>query len=223
MNLLGEMTMQTIRYNIVEKTLDVPLDNKNFPNLKMGAYKTNFSTWIAEHAIIYGPNIEALSDCPIVRINSACFTGDIFGDRRCDCTEQLDIAMRRINEDGGLIIYHFHHEGRGLGFSSKLITYKKMMEEGRSTFEAMEEISNKNDLRTYGSAILILNDLGIKRIRLMTNNPNKKFVIESNGIEVVETIGVISKDPSITEYLQTKVNEQGHSIEFEKVMKNDKK
>lgn len=207
--------MQTIKYNIVEKVVDVPLENPAYQGYYMGAYKTNFSTWIAEHAIVYKPSLDSLGEAPLVRVNSACFTGDIFGDRRCDCTEQLFSAMDRIRDEPGLIIYHFHHEGRGLGLTSKLQTYKRMADAGISTFRAMHEISNRNDLRSYGSAILILHDLGIRKLRLMTNNPNKRFVLEQNGIEVVETVGIITDRPNIRQYLQTKIDEQGHSIEFD--------
>jgi GTP cyclohydrolase II len=209
--------MQTIRYNIVEKVIDVNLRNPNYPGFLMGAYKTNFSTWIAEHAIIYRTSLSELGDNPLVRINSACFTGDIFGDRRCECTEQLFSAMDLIKHEPGLIIYHFHHEGRGLGFSSKLMTYKRMQDEGISTFQAMHDLSNKNDFRNYGSAVLILQDLGIRRIRLITNNPNKKFILEHNGIEVVETVGLVIDRPELRSYLRTKQEEQGHFIDFDRV------
>lgn len=157
--------MPTIRYNIVERVLDVPLINEKYPGFFMGGYKTNFATWIAEHAVIYRPSIAELGDSPLLRINSACYTGDIFGDKRCDCTEQLYLAMDSIKESPGIIIYHMHHEGRGLGFTSKLSTYKKMENDGVSTFKAMEDLSNSNDLRTYGSTILILQDLGIRSVR----------------------------------------------------------
>lgn len=183
----------------------------------MGAYKTCFGTWIAEHAILYRPSLSELGDAPLVRINSACFTGDIFGDRRCDCTEQLHSAIERIQHEPGLIIYHLHHEGRGLGLTSKLLTYKRMAEQNISTFAAMNSLSNRNDLRTYGSAVLILHDLGVRRIRLLTNNPNKKFILEQNGIEIAETIGLISERADIKQYLKSKKDEQGHFIDFEMV------
>jgi GTP cyclohydrolase II len=207
--------MQAIRYNIVEKVLDVPLQNPDYPGLFMGSYKTCFGSWVAEHAIIYTEPLSPPGVDPLVRINSACFTGDIFGDRRCDCTEQLFLTMDMVREQGGLIIYHLHHEGRGLGLTAKLSTYKEMAERGVSTFAAMAALTNRNDLRSYGSAVLILNDLGVKRLRLVTNNPNKKFVLEQNGFEIAETVGVISTRPNIRQYLKTKQEEQGHFIDFE--------
>jgi 3,4-dihydroxy 2-butanone 4-phosphate synthase/GTP cyclohydrolase II len=207
--------LRIIRYNIVEKVLDVELYNSAYTGFKMGAYKTCLGTWVAEHAIVYQPSLDALQGTPLLRINSACFTGDIFGDRRCDCTEQLHSALNMLKHDVGIVIYHFHHEGRGLGITSKLSTYKRMAEDGISTFTAMSSLTNVNDLRSYGSAVLILNDLGIRRVRLITNNPNKKFVLEKNGIEVVETIGTIVTRPDVRQYLETKRDEQGHFIDFD--------
>ncbi|MDD3371786.1 MAG: GTP cyclohydrolase [Alphaproteobacteria bacterium] len=194
--------------------MDVPLQNPSYPGFFMGAYKTAMASWVAEHALIYRPSIETLGDAPLVRINSACFTGDIFGDRRCDCTEQMFSALDLIGESAGLLIYHFHHEGRGLGFTSKLETYKKMDAEGVSTFCAMREVSNRNDLRTYASSMVILEDLGITRLRLMTNNPLKKQVLEENGFEVVETVPIVSKRKELKSYLKSKCAEQGHLIDF---------
>jgi len=209
-----EIALTNIRYTVVEKVLDVDLQNSSYPGFKMGAYKTCLGTWIAEHALIYYPSLEAVQDAPLLRINSACFTGDIFGDRRCDCTEQLHNALSLIKDSNGIVIYHFHHEGRGLGLTSKLGTYKRMAEEGISTFSAMSALTNTNDLRSYGSAVLILHDLGILRVRLITNNPNKKFVLEKNGIEVIETIGTIVDRPDLRQYLEAKRDEQGHYIDF---------
>lgn len=204
--------MNAVKYSIVDKILDVPLHNPAYSGFFMGAYKTAMANWVAEHALLYQPSIGFLGNVPLVRINSACFTGDIFGDRRCDCTEQLFAAMDLVREEPGLIIYHFHHEGRGLGITSKLATYKQMAKEGLSTFQAMHAVANRDDLRTYASAILILKDLGIDRLRLMTNNPQKKAVLEENGIKVVDTVGLVSERLEIQEYLETKRAEQGHAI-----------
>lgn len=206
--------MHLPKYKIIEKVLDVPLQNIQYPGFMLGAYHTIIGHSSAEHAILYKPRIGELGEAPLVRINSACFTGDIFGDRRCDCTEQLFAAMDQIAANPGLIIYHFHHEGRGLGFTGKLSTYKQMEEEEISTFEAMKNKVDVQDLRRYGSAILILKDLGLTKIRLITNNPEKRGVLENNGIEVVETVPVIIDRPEIRRYLATKQAEQGHAIHF---------
>lgn len=206
--------MAYVKYKIVEKVLDVALQNPDYPGFFMGAYQTIIGTRVAEHAVVYKPTIEELGENPLVRINSACFTGDIFGDRRCDCTEQMFAAMDMIKDDPGLVIYHFHHEGRGLGFTSKLGTYKRMAKDGVSTFAAMRDEVNQDDLRQYGSAVLILKDLGITRLRLMSNNPIKRQTLEENGIVVTETVPVVIHRQEIRSYLDTKQKEQGHSFNF---------
>mgnify|MGYP006283793897 FL=1 len=119
-----------------------------------------------------------------------------------------------ISVDPGLILYHFNHEGRGLGYTAKLHTYKQMEAEGISTFDAMIERVGVLDLRRFGSAITILKDLGLNKIRLMTNSPEKKGVLENNGIEVVETVPVIIDRPGIRHYLLSKKKQQGHTINF---------
>lgn len=217
------------RYKIIDKVLDVPMQNPSYPGFMMGSYQTLIVSSTAQHALIYKPDVASLTDTvPLVRINSACYSGDIFGDRRCDCTEQLFATMNMIESTPGLILYHFNHEGRGLGFTAKLSTYKKMSEEGISTFDAMIDRVGVPDLRRYGSAIVILKDLGIKKIRLATNNPDKKNVLEENGIEVVETVPVVINRPDIQKYLATKITQQGHTINFNdrsepKVQKKPKK
>lgn len=211
-------------YKIIDKVFDVPLRNPNYPDFMLGSYQTLIVSSTAQHGLIYKPKIDELGDVPLVRINSACLTGDIFGDRRCDCTEQLFAAMDMIANDPGLIIYHMHHEGRGLGLTAKLATYKAMEERGISTFEAMRERVSVPDLRKYGSSIAILKDLGINKIRLITNNPEKRKVLEDHGIEVVETVPVLINRPEIRKYLATKRIEQGHSIHFnERVTSEQKK
>ncbi len=219
---IHDQTSQAIRYSIVDKVLDVPFVSTDYQGFFMGAYKTCFSTWVAEHALIYSCPVDELrhQEAPLVRINSACFTGDILGDRRCDCTEQLHMAMNIMKSEPGLVIYHMHHEGRGLGLTSKLHSYKKMNEEGISTFEAHKQLTNRNDLRSYGSAILILHDLGITNLRLMTNNPNKKFILEANGIAVASVVGAAVDRPDIRQYLRSKRDEQAHFIDFDLIEKS---
>lgn len=131
--------------------------------------------------------------------------------------------MDMIANESGLIIYHMHHEGRGLGLTAKLATYKAMEEREISTFEAMKERVNVPDLRKYGSSIAILKDLGLNRIRLITNNPEKRRVLEDYGIEVIETVPVIINRPEIRRYLATKRTEQGHSIHFNEQASSERK
>ena len=208
--------MKTIRYEVVESIVGIPLVHEHFQGFMMGGFKTVLASTVAEHAILYKPSIQSLKDTvPLVRINSACFTGDIFGDRRCDCNEQLIEALKMIEKEGGLVIYHFHHEGRGVGFTSKLRTYQMMEDPSVNTFEAMNTLTNRMDLRNYGSAVLILQNLGIRRLQLITNNPNKRLVLEENGIEVVSTRKVVINRPAIKKYLVTKQEIQGHSMDID--------
>lgn len=205
--------MLAVRSQIVERVLGVPLQNADFPGFMLGAFKTNVATQTTEHGVVYRPSIEGLGLTPLVRINSACFTGDIFGDRRCDCSEQLQAALRRMLTEPGLVIYHFHHDGRGLGYTAKLAAYKKMLEEHKDSFQATRELANRADIRTYGSAVAILRSLGITRLRLLSNNPRKRLALESNGIQVVETVGIVSTREDLHNYLLSKQVRQGHSID----------
>lgn len=205
--------MPAVRSQIVDRVLGVPLDNKDFPGFMLGAFKTNVATQVAEHGVVYRPSIKGLGATPLVRLNSACFTGDIFGDRRCDCSEQLQAALHRMRTEPGLLIYHFHHDGRGLGYTAKLAAYKKMLEEHKDSFQATRELVNRADIRTYSSAVAILHSLGITRLRLMSNNPQKRLALEANGIEVVETVGIVSTREDLHNYLLHKQLQQGHSID----------
>jgi len=204
--------MLGLRSQIIDRVLGVPLENSDYPGFMLGAFKTNVATQTAEHGVIYRPSIEGLGPTPLVRINSACFTGDIFGDRRCDCSEQLQVALTRMITEPGLVIYHLHHDGRGLGYTAKLAAYKKMIEEKKDSFQATCELANRADIRTYSSSVAILHSLGITRVRLLSNNPRKRYALETNGIEVVETIGIVSTREDLHGYLLSKQLRQGHLI-----------
>jgi GTP cyclohydrolase II len=197
---------------VVDRVLDIPLQNAELPGFMLGAFRTQVGTQAAEHGIIYRPSIEGLGPYPLVRINSACFTGDIFGDRRCDCSEQFQAALKRILVEPGLVIYHFHHDGRGLGYTTKLAAYKKMLEEDKDSFEATCDVASRADIRVYSSTAAILHNLGITRLRLLTNNPWKRSALEARGIEVVEMVGIVSTREDLRNYLLSKQLRQGHLI-----------
>lgn len=203
--------LKAIRHRVIERVLGVPLQRAEYPGFRMGAIKTNLASSVAEHGLVYRPDIDLLGPDPLVRINSACFTGDIFGDMRCDCSDQLRAAFDMIRAQPGLIIYHFHHEGRGVGYTSKLAAYKRMLDDGMDTFEATRDIVNRVDLRSYGAAVAILHDLGLTTVRLLTNNPEKRIVLEANGISVVETVPVRPRrSHELHAYLASKRRAQGH-------------
>ncbi len=152
-------------------------------------------------------------DPVLVRVHSECLTGDVFGSLRCDCGEQLHEAMRMIGEEGRGAILYLHQEGRGIGLVNKLRAYA-LQDEGRDTVEANEELGFQADLRDYGIGAQILVDLGIRKLRLMTNNPKKIVGIEGYGLEVVERVPiVVPVHPENERYLSTKRDKLGHLFE----------
>ena len=156
---------------------------------------------------------ELLADEPVlVRVHSQCLTGDIFGSLRCDCGAQLEQAMARINEEGRGVIVYLRQEGRGIGLKKKLEAYK-LQEEGLDTVEANERLGFKPDLREYGIGAQILKDLGVRQLRLLTNNPRKIIGLDGYGLELVarEPIEVPANDKNV-HYLATKRDKLGHLI-----------
>ncbi|MBN1118017.1 MAG: bifunctional 3,4-dihydroxy-2-butanone-4-phosphate synthase/GTP cyclohydrolase II [Bacteroidales bacterium] len=153
-------------------------------------------------------------DPVLVRVHSSCMTGDIFGSYRCDCGPQLHAAMRQIHEEGKGAIVYLMQEGRGIGLFNKIHAYK-LQEEGRDTVEANIDLGFKDDERDYGVGASILHDLGLGKIRLMTNNPVKRAGLEGYGLKVIENIPlVITPNKFNINYLETKKDKMGHDLEF---------
>ena len=154
-----------------------------------------------------GPEDEVL-----VRVHSQCLTGDVFGSKRCDCEEQLHTAMAMVEKEGKGVIVYMRQEGRGIGLANKLRAYC-LQDMGKDTVEANEELGFKADMRDYGIGAQILVDLGLHKIRLMTNNPRKIIGLEGYGIEVVERIPIETKPlKENIEYLKTKAKKMGHLL-----------
>lgn len=148
----------------------------------------------------------------LVRVHSSCMTGDIFGSCRCDCGEQLQKAMEKIEEDGKGVIVYMNQEGRGIGLLNKLKAYK-LQEEGLDTVEANIELGFKMDERDYGVGAQILRDLGVRKIRLMSNNPKKRKGLIGYGLEIVENVKLqVEPNPHNSAYLKTKREKMGHEI-----------
>lgn len=149
----------------------------------------------------------------LVRVHSQCLTGDTFGSLRCDCGNQLHKAMKAVNETGrGVILYLINHEGRGIGLVNKLKAYM-LQENGRDTVEANLELGFKEDQRDYGIGAQILKGLGLKKLRLLTNNPAKYIALSGYGLEIVERIPIEVSPCKVTEpYLKTKKEKMGHLL-----------
>lgn len=203
--------------NVVDKVFGVPLKNREFPTIVQGAYKTRKGHRVLEHALLYTGGLGSLpnqrlinelrpDDEVLVRVNSGCFTGDIFHDESCDCNWQMWEALRMMERwDGpGLLIYHFGDEGKAHGYLEKLRAYDPKT--------GMYPV--RGDKRDFTHAIAILKDLGITRVRLMTNNPHKRAALGHFGIRVTGTEHVLSQDPSLRKFLHFKAEALGHEIPF---------
>jgi 3,4-dihydroxy 2-butanone 4-phosphate synthase/GTP cyclohydrolase II len=151
-------------------------------------------------------------DTVLVRVHSQCLTGDVFGSRRCDCQEQLHTAMAMVEKEGKGVIVYMRQEGRGIGLVNKLRAYC-LQDTGKDTVEANEALGFKADMRDYGIGAQILADLGLHKIRLMTNNPRKIIGLEGYGIKVVERVPIETKPlQENIEYLKAKVKKMGHLL-----------
>ena len=163
-----------------------------------------------EHLAIMSQDFSTLDD-PIVRIHSECLTGDAIGSLKCDCNNQLDLALKLIADKGGMVIYH-RQEGRNIGLVNKVNAYR-LQDEGYNTIEANKKLGFKADERDYRVVGFILNDLEVKQVRLVTNNPRKIDYIEGLGIDVVQRIPAITELQAYNKrYLEVKKTQMGHLL-----------
>jgi 3,4-dihydroxy 2-butanone 4-phosphate synthase/GTP cyclohydrolase II len=166
-----------------------------------------------EHlALVMG---DVATDEPVlVRVHSQCLTGDVFNSLRCDCGEQIKIAMQKITKEGRGVVLYMRQEGRGIGIHNKIKAYA-LQDRGLDTVEANLSLGFKADLRDYGIGAQILADLGIRNMRLLTNNPKKMSGLESYGLKVTETVPITTEpNPYNRRYLQTKQKKMGHLLKI---------
>ena len=197
---------------LVEKEVSIKLPTE-FGDFDLIAYTDKNSG--EEHiALIKGTWNE---DEPVlVRVHSSCITGDIFGSCRCDCGPQLHAAMERIEKEGKGVLVYMNQEGRGIGMMNKLKAYK-LQEEGYDTVEANIKLGFKEDQRDYGIGAQILRDLGVRKMRLMSNNPQKRTGLIGYGLEIVENVELeIQSNKHNQFYLETKRDKMGHSLKVNK-------
>ena len=197
------------RERLVERVevVDMPTDYGDF---RLHLYRTTLDD-IHHVALVKG---EIDPEAPtLVRVHSECLTGDIFGSRRCDCGSQLHAAMRQVEKEGrGVVLYMRGHEGRGIGLHGKIKAYR-LQEQGLDTVEANLKLGFPMDLRDYGMGAQILHDLGVRKIRLMTNNPRKIVGLEGHNLTIVERVPVRSEPHSHNaQYLATKKKRMGHLL-----------
>ena len=152
----------------------------------------------------------------LVRVHSSCMTGDIFGSERCDCGEQLHKAMRMVEAEGKGVILYLNQEGRGIGLMAKIAAYK-LQEEGYDTVDANIHLGYDPDERDYGVGAQILREIGVGKMRLITNNPVKRVGLEAYGLEIVEDVPIeIKPNPYNERYLRTKQDRMGHELHLKK-------
>ena len=163
------------------------------------------------------------SDEPVlVRVHSECLTGDVFGSLRCDCGEQIEMALNAIAEEDRGVLLYMRQEGRGIGLHNKIAAYA-LQDKGLDTVEANESLGFPADLRDYGIGAQILADLGVKKIRLLTNNPKKVVGLEGYGLHVVETVPLrVDPNPLNLRYLETKQQKLGHILNLSSLDENNK-
>lgn len=196
--------------SLIEKLETVKLPTE-YGDFTLTAYKqiNTGRTHLALHKGEWKKNEEVL-----VRVHSSCITGDIFGSCRCDCGPQLQTAMKMVEEAGKGVIVYMNQEGRGIGLINKLKAYK-LQEEGFDTVEANLKLGFKGDERDYGVGAQIISDLGVRKLKLMTNNPTKRAGLIGYGLEIVENVPIeIESNVHNETYLRTKKDKMGHQLKL---------
>lgn len=196
------------RENLVNKIVETRLPTR-FGDFKIHLYKSEVDS--KEHIALVKGKINP-DEAVLVRVHSECLTGDIFGSLKCDCRDQLAQSMTTIEKEGTGVVLYMRQEGRGIGLLNKLKAYE-LQEKGKDTVEANLELGFKADLRDYGIGAQILRDLGVRKIKLLTNNPKKVIGLKGYGLDIVERVPIeMPSNPENKNYLATKRDKLGHLI-----------
>ncbi len=206
-----------VAYRLREDTLVHRAAEARLPTYHAGEFRViAYKNDVDQHEHVALVKGEISPDEPVmVRVHSECLTGDVFGSARCDCGAQLHAAMRMVDQEGSGVILYMRQEGRGIGLVNKIKAYNLQDEEGLDTVEANVQLGFKPDLRDYGIGAQILRDLGVRKMRLLTNNPKKIVGLEGYGLEVVGRLPIeVVCEPENKEYLRCKRDKMGHILEL---------
>jgi 3,4-dihydroxy 2-butanone 4-phosphate synthase/GTP cyclohydrolase II len=197
---------------LIEEVVEIDLPTK-FGEFKLKAFKQ--TTTGEEHLALVKGTWEK-NESVLVRVHPSCFTGDILGSLRCDCGDQLSSSMEMINKDGKGVVLYMNQEGRGIGLLNKLKAYK-LQENGYDTLDANLKLGFKADARDYGVGAQILRAVGIKKMKLLSNNPKKRTGLIGYGLEITENISIeIDCNIHNEKYLITKKEKMGHNLKIKK-------
>lgn len=195
---------------LIEQLVSVNMPTK-FGNFKLKIFKEKNNPTAQEHMALVKGSWE-IDEHVLVRVHSSCFTGDILGSLRCDCGDQLHEALKMVEKEGKGVVLYMNQEGRGIGLLNKLKAYN-LQEEGMDTVEANIHLGFQADQRDYGLGAQILRELGIKNIKLISNNPKKRAGLSGYGLNIVNTVPIIIEpNPHNEGYLNTKRDKMGHEI-----------
>lgn len=194
---------------LIHREAEVPFETRHYGNFRVIAYRSDHDE-AQPVAIVWG-DLTAV-EAPLVRVHSSCFTGDVLDSLRCDCGDQLHLAMSMISHEGTGAVIYLPQEGRGIGLTAKLKAYQ-LQDQGYDTVEANHRLGFKADARDYMIGLQIMKDLGLSRIRLLTNNPKKVNAFPAFDLEVVEQVPIIAPPEKRREhYLATKRDKMGHHL-----------